>query len=646
MASPPLHDKTNGLKRWRSYFLKYYNYYQYNNDGFKPVRRILFSLILFLVCFFIYCVTLKLYPEVDMVIHSKCSNPLSSWDGKLFSWQIMTTSLHSRHEIYNLHFAKSYDDLIVLPHSEEPSKLSRPHRAHRNKTLIANSTNETQNKTDLRFLRASSRVARIHKPSSLNTRKIVIFGTHHKTGTYLAKKLFSKLCTKYQLCCQFHITRDSLYSVYRSIEEEPVDILGHNQWVWYPYELNLNLLSYQPTIINAPHQRVLNNNALASSLPAIDYKFIHFYRHPYYKIISSYHYHLAGSEKWNEKTLPFYEICPRIEQMLQQNNVVQSQFPHRKTKEECISELLYSKIENEESKTVSNPEKKEDCLYSSDQTIDRSLVFDYCESAYLCETCCRKEHEYAYSKEEYSSTPHLDTSLLSLQSKDKYKKSLPIGNHTNLGEMHVHQQGRYYNYQSRQLIEYQFLCQYLGQKIPQSYTLQQVLQQSSLLDGLLIEAALNYYEILRMAKIVNHTWSDPNSLNIDLETLTHEYDRTVGQFLHHLQPMIQSGWAGSTSSGSSSTEINDLAKDLSFYNLDNSFLYRWSMSNSFHNHVTNGQTQAKSTVNGIRENSTETKTEEKKGPSRKVLFELLATHPIVAKVYKPILNLLTSALVQ
>lgn len=41
-----------------------------------------------------------------------------------------------------------------------------------------------------------------------NGKKPIIFwGTHHKTGTYLAQKIFALLCSRQNWCCVFQPTR-------------------------------------------------------------------------------------------------------------------------------------------------------------------------------------------------------------------------------------------------------------------------------------------------------------------------------------------------------------------------------------------------------------------------------------------------------
>ena len=38
-------------------------------------------------------------------------------------------------------------------------------------------------------------------------RPVILWGTHHKTGTYLAQKIFALVCARMSWCCIFHPTR-------------------------------------------------------------------------------------------------------------------------------------------------------------------------------------------------------------------------------------------------------------------------------------------------------------------------------------------------------------------------------------------------------------------------------------------------------
>ena len=51
------------------------------------------------------------------------------------------------------------------------------------------------------------------------------------------------------------------------------------QWVWHPKELG------------------------------VPYKFVHFYRHPFKKIVSGFRYHLEGAEAWTKKVYQYNNTC-------------------------------------------------------------------------------------------------------------------------------------------------------------------------------------------------------------------------------------------------------------------------------------------------------------------------------------------------
>ena len=74
-------------------------------------------------------------------------------------------------------------------------------------------------------------------------------------------------------CCVFHVTHDKLSDMRMSSNCE---VIGHNQWKWTP-------------------QAFFDAVDLSKDT---DYRFIHFYRQPFRKIISGYRYHLKGAEEW------------------------------------------------------------------------------------------------------------------------------------------------------------------------------------------------------------------------------------------------------------------------------------------------------------------------------------------------------------
>lgn len=152
---------------------------------------------------------------------------------------------------------------------------------------------------------------------------IIFWGSHHKTGTYAAQKTFSHLCKRMNWCCIFHVTRDSVHVIEETLKTEPVHILGHTQWIWLPEELGQK-----------------------------NYRFLHFYRKPYAKIVSGYRYHKDGAEAWCKKPLPYAKACRDWSTSNDRNTHLVR--PH----------------------------------------VARMEVQDYCQSVHLCEPCCRREHEF------------------------------------------------------------------------------------------------------------------------------------------------------------------------------------------------------------------------------------------------------------
>lgn len=107
-------------------------------------------------------------------------------------------------------------------------------------------------------------------------------GGHYyiRTGTFLAKKIFSKICSSMNWCCIFLSSRDSIHALDAALHDEPIHVLGHNHWVWGPRSDRMH-----------------------------NYRFIHFYREPFRKILSGYRYHYDGIEEWTRKVLPYEKSC-------------------------------------------------------------------------------------------------------------------------------------------------------------------------------------------------------------------------------------------------------------------------------------------------------------------------------------------------
>lgn len=148
------------------------------------------------------------------------------------------------------------------------------------------------------------------------------------------------------------------------------------------------------------------------------------------------------------------------------------------------------------------------------------------------------------------------------------------------------------------------MCSTLG-NIPSGSSLMDALNILPLQSGLRLEAALDFYESLRMARIINHTRHDPRSLNIDLDDFMHNYKSTVRNILNLLELDL-----------TTSEEIS-LEKDLNFYDVSTSTVYRWSMSNPFVNHVNTDRSH-----------------------NEVDMMSMLETDEVISTMYKPILELM------
>lgn len=302
-------------------------------------------------------------------------------------------------------------------------------------------------------------------------------------------------------CCLFHVTRDSIHAVTAGLQNEPVNALGHNQWIWNPNTLDL-----------------------------ANYRFIHFYRHPFKKVISGYRYHADGTEEWTQKALTYEHLCTSpllASSTASPATTIKSDAPHAAKGQPPTAESI------------------------------EGVVWDYCAAVHLCETCCRMEHE----KEQIS--PNGVRSVKTVQ---------------------------------RSQEEYQFMCDKLGRGADIMHTaleahllepsklksfhhtstpsIQEMLLNSPPAQGVLTEAALDYYENLRMATIINETAGDPRTLNVDIDDLNANYADVTMRMLVHLTGVIPAD------------RIKEFHDDLAFYDLQTSPVYRWSMSNPIVNHIT------------------------------------------------------------
>jgi hypothetical protein len=123
--------------------------------------------------------------------------------------------------------------------------------------------------------------------------------------------------------------------------------------------------------------------------------------------------------------------------------------------------------------------------------------------------------------------------------------------------------------------------------------------------GIRLEAAIDYYENLRMARIVNHTYHDSRSLNIDLDFFMNNYELSVRLMLAHINlPM-------------SERETESLVEELKFFDIESSPIYRLSMSNPLMNHI-NQNADAE----------------------REAIRHVLQTDAAINEMYRPVMELL------
>jgi len=320
-----------------------------------------------------------------------------------------------------------------------------------------------------------------HKP-----RPLILFGTHHKTGTFFAKKAFSHICAQLNLCCIFERTGTTEEETLDDFTKGNTDVFGHFSWQWFPEEL------------------------------ADDYRFIHFYRKIPRKIISGYRYHSDGAEKWTTQKFPWYRTC------------------------------------------TSDPVRK-------------------CDSLILARGPCR------------SVLGHSQSDLIRHPDISPPKNKLLKGD--------------------------ELICNYLARignsknEPDQNKSLADAMMSRPLEQGLLIEAALEFYEDYSMANIFNHTWNDPMSLNIDLDMVSRDYIAQAKQMLEFIGVH-----------GDNVEVLDSLVEGLKFYDVHSPSMYTWVMDTPLYKHVT--------TTSNMRFN-------------RKDAEHFLQTDTTFLEAYQPILELMS-----
>eukprot|EP01034_Spumella_vulgaris_P023878 gene23878-30156_t len=326
------------------------------------------------------------------------------------------------------------------------------------------------------------------------------------------------------------------------------------------------------------------------------------------KVISGYRYHFDGTEAWTKKDLNFHSVC-------ENPMTTSSTSPVRAIG--ANSSSMYSKVDS--------PYHLNKAVSVSEET-----VYDFCAHTYLCQTCCRLEHETEFGGKQHlvnSGTTldlsaidrvHLTGNIPSKHSprgrsnrlrKRQRRASMVEGSASTEGRRQLSFASTSKKYFKRRDYEYQYICKHLGSL---NSSLQQSLHTSSAESGILTEAALDYYENLKMARLVNQTLNDPRSLNIDLDAMNRDFSGAIWQILGHLQGLIPEDM------------LVPLHEELMFYDLQTSPLYRWSMSNPLINHVADQSSGAQHTSAD--------------------LMTILKADPEVKELYRPVFELMDAVL--
>jgi len=415
---------------------------------------------------------MMMFPEVSFILQPQCKNPGRAWNGQLWGYQVYRNGFEER-------FKEDKYNSATNPEGDR-------------RKLLQNHNHNSRYEQSSRHLR----FPRMLLEAKLSKQPLVVFGTHHKSGTFLAKNLFGSLCKINRWCCIFHVTRDAFPALENTIEEEPnLRVLGHAQWVWHPAELG------------------------------VPYKFIHFYRDPYAKIISGYNYHALASEPWTKRALPYNKTC------------------------------------------ILSPGK----VKSVKKALESRDVIEFCTGVQLCTPCCRREHEASAAND---GKVYLPEHHVSGENRRQ---------HTGKGK-------REFDY--RNGAEYDYLCRHLG-SVNTSIT--DAYNTLSVEKGLRAEAGLQYYENLRMVRIVNSTRHDKGTLNIDIDKITNNLEDGYRKILHHIDPMMSQSTADSLVEEAKRFDIKS----------SSSYTYQIGLNSLFSNHISTSTKADKETVKSLLRNDAE-----------------------------------------
>ena len=182
----------------------------------------------------------------------------------------------------------------------------------------------------------------------------------------------------------------------------------------------------------------------------------------YYRYV--HRYHRDGVESWTKKAHPHSLSCKYVSRRRGSGSDV----PDQNSTIAFFSLQQHQKQDQQIDSFLSSPSP------TGKRYLSRNEIIDFCKSVQLCQTCCRVEHD--------------TTSEVAVGTGQDHTPRYALRNGS---------------------VEYEFLCEHLGKTLNDTQTLHGALEALPESQGLLTEASLDYYESLRMARIVNHTWNDP-----------------------------------------------------------------------------------------------------------------------------------------
>jgi hypothetical protein len=150
------------------------------------------SMCIMVLVYALLSVTLQLMPEMDMYLTSTCKDRSRVWNGK---------------------GAGILSDILNLGGFAGGAVTQRMLRSESRGLLDYRREQPLQN-----------------QQGENGGRPVILIGTHHKTGTYLAKKMFSTICARLQLCCIFHVTNDDEATLKETVNFADPDMVAHWHW--------------------------------------------------------------------------------------------------------------------------------------------------------------------------------------------------------------------------------------------------------------------------------------------------------------------------------------------------------------------------------------------------------------------------------